>query len=253
MIDIKARLRAGQPCIGAWLSVPSVKVADAMASCGFHWMAVDLEHGTVSLETTEACFVAAERHGVAPFARLTSADPYAGRRLLDAGAAGLIVPVVEDAAAFRAFAHHCAYPPHGRRGVGLSRCNGYGDRFQEYLAGFSPVLVPQIETLKGVEAAADIAALDCVDAVFIGPYDLSADLGVPGDFTAPVFVAALERLRQACARHHKPLGIHQVAPVAAELSARIAEGYLFIAYATDVIALRTALGNPARLAEGVEP
>lgn len=253
MIDLRARLRAAQPCIGAWLTVPSVKVADAMASCGFHWLAVDLEHGTTSLETAEACFVAAERNGVAPFARLPGADPFMARRLLDAGAVGLIVPVVEEAAAFEAFAAHCLYPPDGRRGVGLSRCNGYGDHFQEYLTGFRPVLVPQIETAKGVTAASVIAGLDCVDAVFLGPYDLSADLGVAGDFAAPAYAAALGQVRNACAAAGKPVGIHQVSPDAAQLQARIAEGYRFIAYATDVIAMRAALGDPVAIAEGQQP
>ncbi|OFX08842.1 MAG: hypothetical protein A2516_08815 [Alphaproteobacteria bacterium RIFOXYD12_FULL_60_8] len=213
-----------------------------MASCGFHWLAVDLEHSTISLEQAETCFIAAERHGVAPLARLSSADPFMGRRLLDAGALGLLVPVVEDAAAFAAFAQHCFYT--GKRGAGLSRCNGYGDDFDAYYQGFRPLLIPQVETRKGVEAALSLAAMPEVDALFLGPYDLSADLGTPGDFTTPAFRQMAEKVRQACAAHGKALGIHQVKPVAKELKARVAEGYRFIAYSTDIIAMRAALGSP---------
>lgn len=218
-----------------------------MASCGFHWMAVDMEHGTMSLDQAESCFIAAERHGVSAMARLPSADPYMGRHLLDAGAAGLLVPVVEDARAFAEFVAHCLYS--GKRGSGLSRCNNYGDDFDSYYNNFRPFLVPQIETLKGVEAANSLAAINEVDALFLGPYDLSADLGRPGDMCTEAFKQAAEKVRQACQAKGKSLGIHQVKPDAEELKARVAEGYNFIAYATDIIAMRSALGSPIKIVE----
>lgn len=240
---LRARLAAGQPTFGAWLGIPHPLSAEAMASQGFHWLAVDMEHGGASVDQAMACFLAAERHGSVPLARLPSADPYLARRLLDGGAQGLIVPVVESVEDWAEFSRHCLYPPHGRRGVGLSRCNGWGDDFTGYLEGFRPLLVPQIETRRGAAAAAAIVARPEVDALFLGPYDLSADLGAPGDFTAPEVIEAIGRVRAACDAVAKPCGIHQVAPVAAELAARVAEGFRFIAYATDVIALRSALGG----------
>lgn len=246
--DVKALLSRGEICLGAWCGVPHPIVAEAMASLGFHWLAMDLEHATSDLDQVTACFIAAERHGVAPFARLPSADPYLARRLLDAGARGLIVPVVESAEGFVAFSRHMLYPAAGgRRGVGLSRCNLWGDHFQSYLGDFSPVLVPQIETAKGAANAAAIAALPEVDALFLGPYDLSADLGAAGDFSTTAFSQATASVRAACAQAGKAVGIHQVAPDAAELKARVAEGYRFVAYGTDVIALRTALGRPLHI------
>jgi 2-keto-3-deoxy-L-rhamnonate aldolase RhmA len=164
--------------------------------------------------------------------------------LLDAGAVGIIVPVVESAESFATFIQHLNYPPAGRRGVGLSRANLWGDTFKEYLDGFAPVIIPQIETVRGVAAAPAIAALPEVDALFLGPYDLSADLGHPGDFTHPQVTEAMAQVRLACASHGKVAGIHQVQPDPAELRARLKEGYGFIAYGTDIIALRTALGRP---------
>lgn len=218
-----------------------------MASCGFHWAAVDLEHGTMTLDQTEACFIAIERHGVAPFARLPCADPYMGRRLLDAGAAGLLVPAVEEAEAFVEFTQHCLYS--GKRGAGLSRCNNYGDDFDAYFNDYRPILIPQVETKKGVEAAASLAAIAEVDGLFLGPYDLSADLGTPGDFTTEDFIQAAAKVRQACEENGKAIGIHQVNPDAAELKARVAEGYRLIAYTTDIIAMRSALGCPVEIVE----
>src|SRR3989338_4128015 len=125
-MDIKRRLKDGKVCIGAWAQVPSPVTAEAMASCGFHWLAVDMEHAPIDAEAATLIFMAAERHGAAPFARLPGPAPYLGRRRLDSGAKGMIVRVVESAEDFAAFARHCLYPPAGRRGVGLSRCNRWG-------------------------------------------------------------------------------------------------------------------------------
>ncbi|MBC7952343.1 MAG: 2,4-dihydroxyhept-2-ene-1,7-dioic acid aldolase [Rhodospirillaceae bacterium] len=250
MNDLKRRLAAGEATIGAWLTTASDEVAEIMATLGFHWLAVDMEHGSAGVREALAAFRAAERHGVAPMVRLPSADPYLARRLLDGGAAGLIVPVVEDPVAFSGFIRHCLYPSNGRRGVGLSRCNQWGDQFSEYLTGFSPVIVPQIETVAGVAAAAAIAALPEVDALFLGPYDLSASLGSAGDFTTPAYAAAIAEVKAACTVHGKALGIHQVHPDPQELDARLAEGARFIAYGTDAIAIRHALKAARR--EGVQ-
>ena len=244
MTTLKQRLKAGGTAIGGWLTTASDEVAEIMASIGYDWLAVDMEHGSAGIKEALAAFRAAERHNVAGLARLPSADPYLARRLLDGGAAGLIVPVVESAEAFAAFAAHCLYPPHGKRGVGLSRCNGWGDSFQQNLTGFAPLLVPQIETVAGVAAADAIAALPEVDALFLGPYDLSASLGSAGDFASEAFTAAIATVKAACTRHGKALGIHQVACDPAELAAKLAEGFRVVAYGTDAIALRTALAFP---------
>ena len=240
---VKERLAAGEVCIGAWLTVCSIEVAEALASLGFDWMAVDMEHGSSAVADAEQAFIAMERHGCAPFVRMPSADPYLARRLLDAGAHGLLIPVVEDAGAFAEFASHCLYPPAGRRGVALERFNRWGDDFGDYLSHFQPVLVPMIESRKGVAAADALAALPEVDGLFFGPYDLSADLGAPGDFESAAFDAALETVKAACDKHGKAAGGHQVAPDAAALRQKIAEGFRFLAFGTDMIAMRQALAG----------
>ncbi len=238
--NIKQRLAAGETVIGAWVQAPSPQTAEAMVSCGFDWMAVDMEHGTHSVDSAALCFLAAERHGVAPLARIPSADPYLARRLLDSGAQGIIVPVVEDAAAFAEFARHCYYPPKGRRGMGLSRPNLWGGAFDSYRTEFEPLLIPQIETVRGVENADAICALDCVDGVFMGPYDLTASMGIPGQFENPDYIAATLSVRDACRRYGKAEGIHQVAPDAMQLKETIAKGFRLIAYGTDLVAVRKA-------------
>lgn len=241
--DLGAAIRAGRPSIGAWLTLPSPELAEAMAGCGFDWLAVDLEHSAIGLREAAAAFVFAERHGVAPLVRLPGADPLLARRLLDSGAQGVIVPTVEDPAAFVAFLDHLSYPPAGRRGVGLSRANAFGASFDSYLAGFQPVVVAQIETAAGVDAAAAIAALPGVDALFLGPYDLSASMGAAGDFTTAAFRQAVATVRRACDETGVAAGIHQVAPDLAALRARLDEGFRFVAYGTDVQAIRHAFAG----------
>lgn len=246
MNELKSRVRSGEVCVGGWLTTASGQVAEALASCGFDWLAVDMEHGAAGLTDVESAFVACERHGVAPLVRLPSGDPILARRVLDLGAHGVIVPQVENAGELNDFIGHLLYPPRGRRGVALGRFNAWGDRFAEYFA-FEPLIAAQIESPAGVEHSHEIAALEAVDVLFLGPYDLSAGLGAPGDFASDRYAAAVESVRSACRPQNTALGLHQVAPDGEELRQRIAEGFRFLAYGTDMIALRHALREVRQL------
>jgi|CXWL01.1.fsa_nt_gi 2-keto-3-deoxy-L-rhamnonate aldolase RhmA len=240
---LRKKLAEGRCCVGAWLTLPSPEVAEVMASCGFDWLAVDLEHSAIALETAARAFVAAERHGVAPIARIAEHDPYLARRLLDSGAEGIIVSTVEDVSLLRDFARHCFFPPAGRRGVGLSRANLWGGCFETYGKEFQPLLIAQIETVRGVDIIEKVAALDEIDGVFLGPYDLSASLGSPGDFESSDFRAAVARVRMVVQDAGKVIGFHQVQPELDGLTALVTEGYRLIAYGSDAIAMRHALAN----------
>lgn len=240
---LRHKLAEGQACVGAWLMSGSPIHAEAMASLGFDWLCVDMEHGSTDISEVEAVFVAAERHGAAPIARINALDGELARRLLDLGAVGIIVATTESAAAFETFAQSCLYAPRGRRGVGLSRCNVWGDTFEGYKAHFQPILAPMVETKKGVEEAGALAALPMVDAMFMGPYDLSSDLGCAGDFSNPTFTDAVATVRKACEENNVAPGYHQVICDDKELQARIDEGFKFLAYGTDILSMRQALSG----------
>lgn len=243
MNALKKSLRNGDACIGAWLLSNASINAEAMASLGFDWLCVDLEHGSSDISQIEAIFAATERHGTTPLVRISELDAKLGCRLLDMGAAGLIIAAVEDADAFLDFARACSFAPKGSRGVGLPRCNRWGGIFDDYRENFDPVFVPMIESRKGVEAAENLAALPMVDALFMGPYDLSSDLGKPGDMASQEIIDAKNRVYQACIANGKAAGIHQVGVDENELKARIDEGYRFVAYGADLIAIRDALAG----------
>jgi 2-dehydro-3-deoxyglucarate aldolase len=238
---LKEKIAAGRVCIGGWHTVRSPEVAEALASVGFDWVALDMEHGSFSVSDAEAAFLACERYDCAPLVRLPNADPILARRLLDSGAHGFLIPHATDADAFADFASHCYFPPAGRRGLSLERFNLWGDNFNESLSNFEPVLIPMIESKMGVANAAAIAALPAVDALFFGPYDLSADLGAPGDFQHPSFLDARAAVKQAGKDYAKAVGGHQVAPDPGALDAMIDDGFTFIAFGTDMIAMRSAL------------
>ena len=244
---LKTQIASGNTCIGGWHTVRSPEVTEALASIGFDWIALDMEHGSFSVGDAENAFVACERHGCVPMVRLPEADPILARRLLDSGAHGFLIPYTEDADSFAEFASHCFFPPKGRRGLSLERFNAWGDDFDETLREFEPVLVPMIESEKGVANAAEIAALGCVDALFFGPYDLSADLGAPGDFNSEQFLAARDAVKTAARENGKAVGGHQVATDPDALAQLIEEGFSFLAYGTDMIALRAALKPGAEL------
>jgi 2-keto-3-deoxy-L-rhamnonate aldolase RhmA len=239
---LKKRIAAGEVTVGAWCTVAHPQVVEVMAStAGIDWVVFDLEHTELDEGHLVPLFLACERHGATPLVRLSSHDPIQGRRALDLGAAGLLVPVVESVETFASLARHFYYPPRGRRGACLARVNAWGERFATYQAEFAPILIPQIETPEGVGICNAIAALPEVDAIFVGPYDLSASLGAAGDFETPAFRDAERMVLAAGTSAGKALGIHVVTPEATGVRRRLNEGYRFVALGTDMICMREGL------------
>jgi 2-dehydro-3-deoxyglucarate aldolase len=232
--------------LAAWQQLASPQVTISMASLGFDWIVVDLEHSCITTQETEAIFIAAERHNAMPFVRLPSADPYLARRLLDAGAAGILVPVVETREKFDDFAQHCFYPPKGRRGLGLMRANSWGADLKEYFNDFKPVMIAQIENRLGASNIDEILASPFLDGIMIGPYDMTANLHKPGQFEDAEFKTICKDVHAAARKSRKFIGYHQVQPDLTELKKRIDEKYDFIAYGTDLVAIRSALSGATR-------
>lgn len=225
----------------AWQQLPSPQITVAMASLGFDWIVVDLEHTSITIQEAEAIFIAAATYNCKPFVRLTSADPYLARRCLDAGAVGLLVPVVESLEEFDKFAEHCFFPPNGKRGLGLVRANLWGDNLENYFKHFKPMIIAQIETVAGAKNISNIIKSRFLEGVMVGPYDLSASLNIPGEFKDPNFLKIKDTILQTAKENNKIIGFHQVKPDLNELKNMQKEGYDFIAYGTDVVAMRYAL------------
>ena len=231
----RRRLPLDRPTIGTWLTLNDPAIAEIMAAAGFEWLAVDLEHSLLTLDSAGELIRVIELCGASPLVRLTSNDADQIKRVMDAGAHGVIVPMVlcaDDAA--RAVAG-TRYPPIGTRGVGLGRAHGYGYKFHQYLewqvAG--PIVIVQIEHREAVENLEEILAVPGVDGLLIGPYDLSSSMGIPGKFDDPGFMESVETIRSTARHMGVPAGIFIVEPEVDELEQAVAEGYTFIVYSVD--------------------
>ena len=236
--------------LGAWLTVGHPQVAEAIGSTGFYnWLAVDIEHSTPSLDQAAAIFLACDRWKMTPFVRTLGYDPFKMRSFLDAGAKGVIIPVVENAQQLRDIAEHLYYPPKGKRGVCLSRMNNWGDQFEEYYNDFEPKIIAQIESKAGVDNIEQILEVEELDGIFVGPYDLSGSLGIPGQFENSILKESLDKVVSACQKTDKLLGIHVVAPEPTDLQNKIDQGFNFIAYGTDMICLRHSIMNTKKQRE----
>ena len=242
--SLRKRLRAGETVIGSWINSGSPIVAELMAACGFDFLCVDVEHSAVDLPQTQQLFQAIRsgHPNCAALVRLHGVDYAFVKRYLDAGAAGVVAPLVRTRAEAELLVQATKYPPQGLRGVGFCRANAYGLRLADECARANDqVLVAvQIEHIEAVRNIDAILSVPGIDAAFIGPYDLTASMGITAQFDHPDYLAAREAILTACHRHKVAPGIHVVPPDAAQAKARIAEGYRFLAYSLDITMLTTA-------------
>lgn len=233
---LKRTLAAGQATVGSWITLGHPAIAEIMCRAGFDWLVIDLEHSVITPDQAEQCIRVISLSGVTPLVRLTGQDPLQVKRMMDAGASGIIVPQVNTAQQARDMVDAVYYPPRGKRGVGLARAQAYGSAFQDYLTRLAEeiVVIVQIEHIQAIENIDDILSVPGVDGFFLGPYDLSASLGRPGEFAHPDMRAALDVVRQAMGRLTAAAGVHVVEPDAAAARDRLAEGYRLLAYSLDV-------------------
>jgi len=242
---IRQKLASNKPSIGSWIQIPHSSVAEIMGQAGYDWVAVDMEHGAISVHQLPDLFRALELGDTLPLVRLAHGQPKDCKHALDAGAGGVIVPMVESAEQLIAVRNACRWPPSGTRGVGFSRANLFGKHFETYREeAQAPLLVAMIENICAVDALNEILAVDGLDAILIGPYDLSASMGITAQFENPVFIAAMERIRTLCFKANIPCGIHVVMPEPDVLKLRIKEGYKFIAYSIDSVFFNTSCISP---------
>lgn len=240
-------MHAGAVTIGTWLQFGHAGVAELMAQAGFDWIAIDLEHSVIGLETLQSLIQVIELTGCVPLVRLSANDAVLAKRVMDAGAHGVIVPAVNSPDEAEHAVRAVKYPPAGARGMGLGRAHAYGARFREYVEEVAAyaVVVVMIEHRQGVEQAEQILRVPGIDGVFIGPYDLSASYGALGQLDHPLVREAMARVVRAAQQARVSPGIHVVHPPVEQVKARIAEGFRFIAYGGDMLFLLPAIRSAA--------
>jgi 2-keto-3-deoxy-L-rhamnonate aldolase RhmA len=227
-------LQAGKPLIGTLLTVASPEVAEALALLRFDWIFIDLEHGSLSIKDAQTAIQAVANRSFT-LVRVPDGTAENIKRVLDTGCSGIIVPMVSSESYARKIVALAKYHPLGERSVGLGRAQGYGLRFTEYLssANAHTAVIVQIEHRDAIAGIEQILTVPGIDAVFVGPYDLSNSMGLVGQVSHPDVVAAIDKVRAACGRTNLAMGIY--CSNADQARNEIKAGVRMVAVGTDIM------------------
>ncbi|MFA6626979.1 MAG: aldolase/citrate lyase family protein [Bacilli bacterium] len=251
MINLKERLKLKQPTFGSWINIGNQFIAEIMAQAGFEWIVVDMEHTSITFEQQQQLIQAIELSGSVPLVRVDSNNEQSIKKALDAGARGIIIPMINTLDDAKKALSYVYYPPRGVRGVGLSRAQKYGFGFEEYKKWLSSdcVVIAQIEHVDAIRNLKEILSLDGIDAFLIGPYDLSASLGKPGDFAQKEVVKALKQVDDISASINATKGYHLVHPTKKGIDDLLDSGYTFLALGVDEIYLGSSCRDIIEIAK----
>ena len=235
--------------IGSWITLGHFSIAEVMADAGFDWLCIDLEHSVIDYYEAEHLIAAIRYKGVKPYVRVGANDPTIIKRVLDAGAEGIIVPMVNSREDAIKAVNAVKYPPMGQRGVGLARAQEYGFGFEEYerRIEIESRLIVQIEHIDAIERLEEILTVNGVDGSMIGPYDLSGSMGKPGRYDETDVKDAIETYEIIGGSIDKPIGFHVIQPDHKLVMDKISKGYRFIAFSLDVIFLGTICRQQIKL------
>jgi 2-keto-3-deoxy-L-rhamnonate aldolase RhmA len=236
-MEIVSWVRDQRPKIGTLLTVDHPAIIEVARLAGFDWLWIDAEHGSFT-DVSAGIACAINSGGPPTFVRLPDHAPTTIKRFLDTGCDGIILPQVSTLAEVNEIARAALYPPRGERSIGIARAQGYGATFSEYLKNKNYAILVQIETAAGVRHASEIIAHDAVDAVLIGPYDLSGSFGIPGQIESPQVVDCIAEVLSLCKSAGKPCGIF--AATQEKASAYAKAGFDLIAVGIDTTILLNA-------------
>jgi 2-keto-3-deoxy-L-rhamnonate aldolase RhmA len=249
MYKIKERLQKGGLVLGTIISeVRNPNIAYMLAQCGFEFFIIDNEHGSYSVETITNMVAAPRGAGISVIVRIPEITRENILKPLDSGASGLLVPMVNTAEEAKKVIQHAKYPPMGKRGAALRRPHNLYKKVDaaEYLkqANKNTFIAVQAETTESIENIDEIAAVEGVDCIFVGPFDLSISLGIPGQINHPLEVEAVEKIAKTCKKHRKTAGILMFDQ---ELLAKwINKDFRFAVYSSDITMLADAASNAVK-------
>ena len=229
--------------IGSWITLNNSSIAELMSDCGFDWLCVDLEHSVIDYNDVQQLILTIQSKGIKAYVRVGENNSRIIKRVLDAGADGIIVPSINSANEAKKAVDALKYPPYGKRGVGLARAQKYGFDFDNYRDVISKEikLIVQIEHIDAIKELDLIIQTEGVDGTFIGPYDLSGSIGKPGKWNEPDVISALNEYEKIVSKYNKWIGYHVIQPDFNLLIEKLNKGYNFLAFSTDVLFLGTKI------------
>lgn len=232
---LKKKLLNNELTIGSWITIGHPTVPEILSNAGFDWLTIDIEHNQIDGSMITSLIRAIQSKDIAALVRVSKNEEVIIKHVLDAGADGVIIPMVNNKEDALKAIEYVKYPPIGKRGVGLSRAQNYGYAFDEYKKWLneSAVIIAQIEHIDAVNNIKDIISTPGIDGIIVGPYDLSGSLGFPGEYDRADVQEALQRIEKVCMERRFPMGYHVVQPNLELLKSTIEKGYKFIAFSTD--------------------
>ncbi len=243
--SIREKLNTNGVSIGSWMQIPHSSIAEIMGQSNYDWVAVDMEHGAISVHQLPDLFRALELGNTLPLVRLGHGHSKDCKQALDAGAGGVIVPMIVSAEQLIKVRDSIRWPPSGRRGVGFSRANLFGKNFDAYVEeAKQPILIAMIEDVEAINELDSILAVDGLDAILIGPYDLSASMNLTAQFEHSKFIDAMSNIKKKSELANIPCGVHVVQPSIEALQQKVDDGYRFIAYSIDSVFLNHVVARP---------
>ena len=241
---LKSKLKNKELSIGSWLTIPHQSVVEILSTAGFEWLTIDMEHASISIETIMNLIGHIQGNGMQALVRVSKNEEVAVKRVLDAGADGVIVPMIRNKEDAKMAVNFVKYPPIGKRGVGLNRAQKYGTSFDSYKEWVKNevVVIAQIEHIDAVNNLEEIFSVSGIDGIIVGPYDLSASMGYPGEYDREDVRLALLRIDEVAKKLDKPLGFHVIDSNHLKTIEKINQGYSFLAFSLDFF----FLGDKAR-------
>jgi len=242
---LKRKLKDQKLSLGSWVTIGHPIVAEVMARSGFEWLTIDMEHSAITLDVAQNLIRTIELNDCIPLVRVSENNPVLIKRIMDAGAYGVIVPMVNSKQDAEKAVKAVRYPPKGSRGVGLARAQDYGFDFEGYKNWLEKdsIVIVQIEHIDAVKNLKEILTTKGVDGFIVGPYDISGSLGIPGDFNNPKFKREIEKIMKIAKETKKPAGFHVIPPDPKEVGKIINMGYRFVAVSLDTLFLGTLCKN----------
>lgn len=230
--NFRKRLLDGDVLLGSLITIASAEVAEIMAAVGFDWLFIDTEHSPFNTHGAQK-ILQATGPGCPGVVRVPAIDDVWIKKALDSGASGIIAPQINTAADAAAVVRMSKYPPDGTRGVGIGRAHQYGLAFDAYMeqANNEIAVIVQVETTQALKNISEIVQVPGIDAIFVGPYDLSASLGKMGQLADPEVKRALDTVTQACRTAGVRLGIF--AATANDIKPFLEQNYTLLAIGTD--------------------
>ncbi len=244
-------LHEGRITLGSWIQINNATAAEVLARAGFDWIGIDIEHTDIDVTSLADLVRGMYGRGAVPVARVADNELMAIRRALDIGVQGVLVPLISSAEEAQRAVAAAKYPPQGVRGFAFCRANNWGADFDVYAqtANEEIAVVAMIESKAGVDHIAEILAVDGIDGVFIGPYDMSGSYDIPGQTQHPLVQEACRQVVRACQTAGKAAGLHIVKPTPENVQQAIQEGFTLICLGVDTVFLSLAAAAAREMAE----